>query len=65
MKQLSKALLVVGGLNWGLVGIGNLIGSNWNVVNIIVGSWPTLESLVYVLIGVAAVYKLYGWAMKK
>jgi len=65
MKQLSKVLLIVGGLNWGLVGIGNLIGSNWNIVNIIVGSWPTVESLIYVLVGVAAAYKLYGWFTKK
>jgi hypothetical protein len=65
MKKLSKILLIVGGLNWGFVGIGNFVGSNWNIVNIIVGSWPTIESLVYVLVGAAAVYKLYGWATKK
>ncbi len=65
MKQLFKILLVVGGLNWGFVGIGMLIGSDWNIVKMIVGSWPTLEAIVYVLVGVAAVYKIYGWAVKK
>ena len=65
MEQLSKILLIVGGLNWGLVGIGDLMGSSWNIVNMIVGSWPMLESVVYVLVGVAAVYELYGWATKK
>ncbi len=65
MEQLSKILLIVGGLNWGLVGVGDFVGSNWNIVNIVVGSWPTLESVVYVLVGAAAVYELYGWATKK
>ncbi len=65
MKQLFKILLVVGGLNWGFVGIGMLIGSDWNIVKMIVGSWPILEAIVYVLVGVAAAYKIYGWAVKK
>lgn len=65
MKKLSKILLMVGGLNWGFVGVGGLMGSNWNVVQMIVGSWPMLESIVYVLVGAAAVYEFYGWATKK
>ncbi len=44
-------LLVVGGLNWGLMGLLNL-----NLVNMLVGSWPMLEQLVYVLVGASAVY---------
>lgn len=59
MKLLHMAaftLLVVGGVNWGLVGLGGFMGSNWNVVNIVFGSWPTLEWLVYVLVGVSAVW---------
>ena len=45
-------LLVVGGLNWGLTAFG------WNVVNMIFGSWPALETLVYVLVGLAAVSEI-------
>lgn len=51
-------LLVVGGLNWGLVGLGGFMGSNWNVVNLLLGSWPKLEWLVYVLVGVSAVMSM-------
>lgn len=65
MEQLSKILLIVGGLNWGLVGVGDLMNSDWNIVNMLVGTWPMVESVVYVLVGAAAVYELYGWAMKK
>ena len=62
-----KILLIVGGLNWGLVGLGMLLGSmsNWNVVNIVLGSMSTLEAIVYILIGVAAVMKLIGCKCKK
>ena len=49
-------LLVIGGLNWGLVGLGGFMGSDWNVVHMILGNWATLEWLVYVLVGLSAVY---------
>ncbi len=51
-------LVIVGGLNWGLVGLGGFMGSNWNVVGMIFGSMPQLEWTVYVLVGLAAVYEL-------
>jgi len=51
-------LVIIGGLNWGLVGIGAFAGSNWNVVNLLLGSWPQVEWLVYVLVGLSAVWML-------
>ena len=51
-------LLVIGGLNWLLVGVGGFAGANWNVVNMILGSWPSIEWLVYILVGLSAVYEL-------
>ena len=53
-------LLVIGGLNWGLVGIGGFVGSNWNVVNLLLGSWPSVEWIVYILVGLAALLSLFG-----
>lgn len=55
LAQITRILVVVGGINWGLVGLGMLVGSNWNVVNMILGSVPTLEAVVYVLVGLAAI----------
>lgn len=49
-------LVVVGALNWGLVGLGMFMGSDLNLVNMLFGSMPTLEALVYVLVGLSAVY---------
>lgn len=49
-------LLAVGGINWGLIGLGGFMMADWNVVNMILGAWPQLEWLVYVLVGVSAVW---------
>jgi len=53
-------LVMIGGLNWGLVGLGWVVGggADWNVVHMILGSWPTVEGLVYVLVGLSAVYEI-------
>lgn len=58
LHMVSWILLVVGGVNWGLVGIGGFLGGNWNLVYMLLGSWPVLEWLVYVLVGAAAVYEV-------
>lgn len=55
LAQIARILVVIGGINWGLVGLGMLMGSDWNVVHMILGSWMTLEAIVYVLVGLAAV----------
>ena len=59
-SKLMWTLLLVGALNWGLVGLGGFFGGNWNVVNLLFGSWGWLENLVYLLVGVSAVMTLLG-----
>lgn len=49
-------LLVIGGLNWGLVGL-----FNFNLVNFIFGSLPILERIIYVIVGLAALYQIFQW----
>lgn len=63
--MIGKILLIVGGINWGLVGVGMLMGSDWNVVHMIVGSMPTLEAVIYVLVGVAGIMKIFHCKCKK
>ena len=45
-------LLVVGGLNW----LGHAFG--FNVVNMILGGVPMVEKVVYILVGLSAIYEL-------
>jgi len=55
-------LVVVGAVNWGLVGLGLLVtGSastalmDFNLVHLLLGDIPVLEALVYLLVGLAGV----------
>ena len=65
MHKIGKVLLIIGGLNWGLVGIGMLMSSNLNVVNLLLGSWPTVEAIVYILVGLSAISGVFGCRCKK
>ncbi len=56
--MIALILTVVGALNWGLVGLGNLISSNLNLVNLLFGQWPVVESVVYLLVGISGVLLL-------
>lgn len=53
-------LVMVGAINWGLVGLAGLLGntSDLNVVHMVLGSSPQLENLVYVLVGASGVTML-------
>ncbi len=62
---IAKILLIVGGINWGLIGVGMLMEKEWNVVNMFFGSMPALEAIIYVLVGVAAIVNLVGCRCKK
>lgn len=64
-SKVGWVLVIIGGLNWGLVGAGMLAGSDWNVVHMLLGSWPTVEAIVYLLVGVSALVKIFGCPCKK
>jgi uncharacterized protein len=56
LDWIALVLLIIGGLNWGLIGIG---GIEWNVVHIIFGTVEWLERLVYILVGLSALWVIY------
>ena len=49
-------LLILGGLNWGLVGV-----ANFDVVATIFGAGTPLAHLLYALIGLSAIYAICRW----
>jgi uncharacterized membrane protein YuzA (DUF378 family) len=51
---IAMTLLIVGGLNWGLVGL-----ANFDLVATLFGEGSTLSRLVYILVGLAALFCLY------
>lgn len=61
VETLGWLLVVVGALNWGLVGVGMLMGagSSWNVVAMILGTWPVVEAVVYALVGLSGLWMVW------
>jgi uncharacterized membrane protein YuzA (DUF378 family) len=60
MHKTAFMLVIIGGLNWGLQAIGYWAGSNWNVVNLLLGSYPTTENIVYLLVGLSALTLMFS-----
>ena len=54
----SYILVAVGALNWGLIGLGRFMGQDLDVVNMILGSLPDLEAIVYILVGLSGIWML-------
>lgn len=52
--------LALAAVNWGLVGLLNV-----NLVEVIFGSIGILPKVVYILIGIAGLVKIYNLTMKK
>lgn len=59
LDHIMLILLVVGGLNWGLVGL-----FNFDLVQFVLGSMPMIAKLVYILVGVSAIYAIYFLSKK-
>ncbi|MGQ4273173.1 DUF378 domain-containing protein [Terrihabitans sp. B22-R8] len=53
---ITLLLIIVGGLNWGLVG-----AFDFNLVESIFGVGTALTRLVYILVGLSALVQLYYW----
>lgn len=57
----SLVLVIVGALNWGLVGLGQIANlGNLDLVQMTVGQVsPMATSLVYLLVGLSGLYQIY------
>lgn len=60
LDWLALVLVLIGGLNWGLVGL-----FNFDLVAALLGAMSALSRTVYTLVGLAALYMVYGAATKK
>jgi uncharacterized membrane protein YuzA (DUF378 family) len=55
LMKLAWVLLVIGGLNWGLIGF-----FGYDIVARIFGSGSTLTKVIYDLVGLSALYLVLG-----
>lgn len=54
VNLIAVLLLIIGGINWGLVGLMGL-----DLVALVFGAGTLLANIVYILVGVSALYCLY------
>lgn len=62
LDWLTMTLVIIGALNWGLMGLSGFLNNDaneWNVVNMLFGSVPGIEWLIYSIIGLAGLYQIY------
>jgi uncharacterized protein len=59
LNLIAWALLIVGGINWGLIGL-----FEYDLVAEIFGAMSTMSRIIYTLVGLAAVYKLFSYATR-
>jgi len=60
LQTFAGVLLIIGGLNWGLVGF-----FNYNLVSSLFAEGSFLTSLIYDLVGLSAVYMAFVMGNQK
>ncbi len=56
LDVVAAVLLVIGGLNWGLIGV-----AQFDLVAALFGSMSLLSQVVYGMVGIAAAYQALQW----
>ena len=54
LNVITMILIIIGGINWGLVGLF----SGFNLVATIFSFAPSLVSIIYILVGLSALYQI-------
>jgi uncharacterized membrane protein YuzA (DUF378 family) len=54
MDWIVLVIIIIGGLSWGLVGL-----FNFDIIAAIFGVMSTVTRVIYVIVGLAALYSIY------
>ncbi len=60
LGYIALVLVIIGGLNWGLVG-----AFNFNLVDYLFHTMPVISRIVYILVGISAIYLIFAAFSKK
>ena len=59
---LALVLVIIGAINWGLIGLGEIMGGqNWNVLAQLFDQWPEVLFTSYIVIGISGVWVVFDW----
>lgn len=64
-SKIALVLIIIGALNWGLIGFGRFFGQELNIVNMLLGRWPMAEAAVYALVGIAGIVAMFHCRCKQ
>ena len=53
LNVITLILIIIGGINWGLVGL-----FNFNLVAVIFGFSPTLLTIIYIIVGLSGLWQI-------
>ena len=54
ISWIAWILVIIGALNWGLVGI-----FNWHLVDAIFGIGSAVSTIIYILVGISGLWMIY------
>jgi hypothetical protein len=60
LELIAMVLLLIGGLNWGLVG-----AFNYNLVTTLLGDGSTMTRAVYAIVGLCALYEAFKFMKQR
>lgn len=60
LDTISLALIVIGAINWGLIGF-----FQFNLIDSIFGTLSLLSRIIYSLVGIASIYSLSFFARER
>ena len=66
--KIGKIVTIIGGLNWGLIGVTNLFGRHFDLVEYIgydLLNVPEVSYVIYTIVGFAALVMLVGLMNRK
>jgi uncharacterized protein len=53
---IAFSLLIIGGINWGLIGF---LGADYDLIDLVFGSFDVVPEVLETLVGVSALYVLF------
>lgn len=61
MSSVAKVLLIIGGLDLGIIGVESLlkVNKNLDVISLFKAFHPLLPAIIYSIIGIAAIYSMF------
>lgn len=62
LRNVAWWLVIIGALNWLLVGLNSFGGVNnsWDVIRAIFDSWaPAIAAIIYILVGLSGLYLIF------